>query len=479
MPKGLAAETVEIMPKSDIVFGSEFSPAVIDLAPLLVMVKQHQPDRSALQQAIDDRFFPGKGKNADPKKTLADNTILAMLAYGLLERGEDRNTVFLSDFGESLHEKRESIDDLRDMMGRHCLVELNGLRIISCIQDLLQAGIPLKKVAIARQLRREGFHVPQNGKHLNVLRQWLDFAGVLNANNRKGGEGLWIPDESRLDELLRITTADIERWGELTPPQYDFARAFALMGVDEAVSSSVRDSAVTLYGTEFPEGGLPQSVLHKLADVGLITWKKTTRGRGAKAHLVYPTDKLKSELLEPILAQIAHELGPGYKRLSRMSFLDIVTALGSASKHEKGIALEALAFYFCRRLDLQFVQWRLRGNATGGAEVDLIVEGTRLIFSRWQIQCKNTKRVATEDLAKEVGIATAIRSNVVMLISTGDVGAAVRKFAKMVMQNTALHVILLSGIELKKLVSDPSTLTRMLNTQAAQAMMVKRPQLEG
>lgn len=465
------------MPKSDIVFGSEFSPAVIDLPVLLELVHENQPDRTALQRAIDARFFSGKGKNADPRKTLGDNTVLAMIAYGLVNR-IDRTSVELTEFGQELYDHRSSESDLKDRMGQHCLANLDGLKLVSCIHDLIQAGILLKKENIAKRLREEGMHVPNNGKHLNILRQWLEFADVLNSTHTSAGADLWMPDDARIEALTGVTAHDIEQWSDLTQAQYDFARAFALMGCDEATSSDVRDSAVSLYGTEFPEGGLPQSVLHRLEEVGLLTWKKTTGGRGAKAHLVYATEKLKGEFFEPILKQLANTMGQGYKRLSRMSLAQIVKDLGCTNKNTKGIALEALAFYFCRRLDLSFVQWRLRSNATGGAEVDMIVEGTRLLFRRWQIQCKNTTKVSTEDLAKEVGVATTMRSNVILLISTGEIGNAVRNFAKKVMENTAIYVILLSGKELHAIATDQATLVQILNQQAEKAMIVKRMQLD-
>jgi site-specific DNA-methyltransferase (cytosine-N4-specific) len=465
------------MPKSDVVFGSEFSPAVIDLPALLELVRAHQPDRAALQQAIDRKFFQGKGKNADPRKTLGDNTVLAMIAYGILKR-IDTATVEFTEFGQELFDQRDSASDLQDLMGRHCLANLDGLKVVSCINDLIHAGIVLKKETIATRLREEGMHVPTNGKHLNILRQWLEFAGVLNKNRASAGADLWTPNAARIEELLGVTERDIEQWSDLTKAQYDFARAFALMECDEATSSDVRDSAIALYGTEFPEGGLPQSVLHKLEDVGLLTWQKTTGGRGAKAHLVRATEKLRSEFFEPIVEQLANTMGQGYKRLSRMSLAQIVSDLESSDKHKKGIALEALAFYFCRRLDLSFVQWRLRGNATGGAEVDMIVEGTRLFFRRWQIQCKNTTRVSTEDLAKEVGVAATMRSNVILLISTGEVGNAVRSFSRKVMENTAVCVILLSGNDLRAIATDPAKLVEILNQQAEDAMTVKRMQLD-
>jgi len=464
------------MNKSDIVFGSEFSPAVIELPKLLELVKEYEPERRVLQQAIDETFFKGKGKTKDPKKTLGDNTILSMVKYGLIEKPETEKVQF-TPFGSELYGAREDKKKLAELMGKRVLVDLNGLLVVECIQNMIQADQELKKETIAHRLRQEGLHVPKNGKHLNIMRQWLQYAGVLNASESTGRD-MWTPDDDRINELLGITIEDIDKWGELTRPQYDFARAFSLMGVDSSVSSKVRDAAVEMYGTEFPEGGLPQSVLHKLEEVGLITWEKVTEGRGAKAHKISPTAKLQSEFLDPILEQIAHDMGPGYKRLSRMSLENIVSNLESEDKHEKGIALEALAFYFSRRLDLQFVKWRLMGSAAGGAEVDMIVEGARLLFSRWQIQCKNTKKVSTDDLAKEVGVATAIRSGVILLISTGDIGPTVHKFAKKVMENTAMQIVLIDGKILKELTQDPEKLTAELSAQAINAMTIKRVQLE-
>jgi site-specific DNA-methyltransferase (cytosine-N4-specific) len=36
-------------------------------------------------------------------------------------------------------------------------------------------------------------------------------------------------------------------------------------------------------------------------------------------------------------------------------------------------------------------------------EVDFIFRSQRLVFSRWQVQCKNTAKVSLDDVAKEVG----------------------------------------------------------------------------
>lgn len=463
------------MPKSDIVFGSEFSPAVIDLGPLLSIASECKPDRRRFQTKIDETFFKGKGKSDDPRKTLGDNTVLSLTAYGIIERSGD--SYELTDLGQSLLAQRDNPTAMAESLGRHCLMNLGGVKVLQAIRDVTEAGEKLSKMTITKRLREEGLHIPENGKHLNILRQWLEYCGILNPDRSQSGEDLWKPDERRITQLIGTTLTEIDEWGALTPAQRDFAKALALMGVESASSSQVRDEAVNLFGTTFPEGGLPQSVLHRLQDAGLIEWEKTTTGRGAKAHQVRVTEKLKTSFLPPLLDQIGEKLGSGYRKLLRMPIHEVINDLRSSDRHKKGIALEALALYFTRRLDLEFVRWRLRSVSTGGAEVDLIVEGKRLIFSRWQIQCKNSRLVALEDLAKEVGIATAIRSNVIVLITTGSIGDAVKKFASTIMQNTALHIALIGAKELHSISQDVGSLMAILNNQAAEAMKIKRVQL--
>jgi hypothetical protein len=463
------------MPKSDIVFGSEFSPAVVQLDPLLAIVEECRPDRRRLQKKVDETFFKGKGKTDDPRKTLGDNTVLSLTAYGIITRSGDAYD--WTDFGRSLLEQRHSPEHLSELVGRRCLLHLDGVRVLQAIRDVSEAGEKLSKLTITRRLREQGLHIPENGKHLNILRQWLEYGGILNPDHAEGGEQLWQPDDARVSKLIGASLSEIDEWGSLSPAQRDFAKAFALMGVESASSSQIRDEAVSLFGTSFPEGGLPQSILHRLQEVGLIAWQKMTTGRGAKAHQVTATEKLTTSFLKPLLDQIGDKLESGQRRLLRMPLPTIMADLRSSDRHKKGIALEALALYFTRRLDLEFVRWRLRSALTGGAEVDLIVEGKRLIFSRWQIQCKNSRLVSLEDLAKEVGIATAIRSSVILLITTGSIGDTVREFAKIVMQNTALHIALLGAKDMDRISKDVSNLIDILNSQAAQAMKMKRVQL--
>ncbi len=90
------------MSKSDLPNGSQFSPVQVDLPELLAIVKEHQPDRPAVQQAILERFFPGRAQQTAWDWKLADNTVLAMSDYGLVDKPRGGSTVTLTDLGQSL-----------------------------------------------------------------------------------------------------------------------------------------------------------------------------------------------------------------------------------------------------------------------------------------------------------------------------------------------------------------------------------------
>lgn len=127
-----------------------------------------------------------------------------------------------------------------------------------------------------------------------------------------------------------------------------------------------------------------------------------------------------------------------------------------------------------RLIDLDFKGWRIRSVDTGGAEVDAIVEGARLIFSRWQIQAKNTRIVRLDDVAKEVGLAiTFIYSTVVMIVTTGDFTKDAYSYAQHVMKTCNLNVILLNGSEIERLSRDPTGIVAILTSKAERAMKLK------
>ena len=455
--------------KSDLPNSSQFSPVQTPLPPLLKVVREHQPNRPNVTQGIAQYFFADR---ADALK-LANNTVLALSEYGLVNKPTDDQAIAqLTELGQTLAEfaGQGNADTLYAEFARHILLSLHGLDLLTCADDIAATGQQPTKALIVKELRARGIYHPPNGTHANGMRQWLEQAGLVEKDK-------WIAKPERLRALLGVDAESIEQFASLTPEQRAFAKAFARLNVDEALSNKVAAYASALFGVEFPEGGLPQSTLFSLRDVGLIECEKTTGGQGAKPYIVRPTERLKNEMLEPIFNAIEHSAGIQYCKLIRMRYADILNELDSDSKHQKGLALESLAFYLGRVLNLSFVQWRLRSSQTGGAELDVVMEGTNLIFSRWQIQCKNAHEASLDDIAKEVGIAQVIKANVILIVTTGRIGRVARQFAEQVMRETNLYVAMIDRNDLHRLRGSPADIVEILNQQAEGAMRLKRAQI--
>jgi len=105
------------------------------------------------------------------------------------------------------------------------------------------------------------------------------------------------------------------------------------------------------------------------------------------------------------------------------------------------------------------------------------MEGANLIFSRWQIQCKNTSEATLEDIAKELGLAQIIKTNIIMIVTTGRIGDKARAFAERITRETNHQIVLLHKIHLEKLKKDPTEIVDILSIQSEQAMELKRNQI--
>lgn len=148
--------------------------------------------------------------------------------------------------------------------------------------------------------------------------------------------------------------------------------------------------------------------------------------------------------------------------------------IGSEDRYIAGLALEALAFKLMRSLAMSYVATRLRASATGGAEVDLVFESTRLVFARWQVQCKNTARVSLDDVAKEVGLTHFLKSNAIVIVTTGEVGAEARRYANRIMSDSNLAIVMIDRADLKAIREPPAYLVDAFRREAEHAMTLKK-----
>jgi site-specific DNA-methyltransferase (cytosine-N4-specific) len=459
--------------KSDLPFGSEFSPSQIVLPELLEMIEVHQGQPRALENAILMRYFSqhsqlGTTDEGDYNRAkLANNCKLGLIAYRIIDREAGFTGV-----GRSLYELRHDEVQLYEALAQHILLRLNGMNLVQCIQDMRVAGEDINLTSLREGLAARGIHYPPGGKHPSMMRLWLAKAGVFI------GKG-WQIDDLRLRAVLGTEPEQFETLANFTAEQRAFLRALANTGkMTPQPANEIARLATATYGIKFPEKSLPKLVLNALMEAGYITADKTTTGRGARPFLIAPTEKLILEIIEPLLEQLVTQTDPKLRQLLRKSLAEILIEVESPDRHIAGLALEALAFKLMRLIDMEYLATRLRGTATGGAEVDLLFHSTRLVYSRWQIQCKNTERVSLDDVAKEVGLTQFLNSSAIVMVSTGTIGSEARRYANRIMAQSNLAIIMIDGGDLKHIMERPAAIIDIFEREAIAAMKLKSLDLE-
>jgi len=455
------------MKKSEIPFGAQFSPNQVDLSRLLQIIHDEAGNRGKIAEIIRDEFFATHAETQRLK--LADNTILALRAYELLDEDGATPSALASDLLELA-----GTLEMYEAFAKHILINLRGISFVETVEIMQAAGEEINLHSLRKRLESRGLHVPRGAVHLSSLRLWLAQAGVFDVDAKRGAR-LYEVDQARLKQVLGMDVDAISSLSQLTAAQRAFLRALACIPeTGTVVANKVADLATTLYGAEYNHKDLPKSILFPLRDLGYVELTKSTTGRGAKPYEVSRTPKFAQEISNPVLTSAAQQARLVPREFFEQPLTQILLDLGSTDKHVKGRALEFLTIYFTRLLDLDFKGWRTRSVDTGGAEVDVIVEGARFIFSRWQIQAKNTSSVRLGDVAKEVGLAlTFIYSNVVMIVTTGNFTQDAHSYANHVMKTSSLNVILIGGAELKRIGQDPTEVATILNDKAERAMRIK------
>jgi site-specific DNA-methyltransferase (cytosine-N4-specific) len=301
------------------------------------------------------------------------------------------------------------------------------------------------------------------------MKLWLEKAGIFIDG--------WRVDESKFQSILGMPSTDIDILAQLSREQKAYLRALAnIGGTGPFQSNDIERLATSIYGIKFNEKNLAKQVLYPLRDYGYITLKRSTKeeGRGSRWSWVAPTSKLEADLISPLLEQFEQQIGAEFRPLLRKTLAEILSEVDSDDQHIRGLALEALIFKLMRLIDLRYVATRLRGSSTGGAEVDLIFEGSRLVFSRWQVQCKNVDRgVVLDDVAKEVGLTHMLKSNVIVMVSTGTIGSEARRYANKIMQDSNLCIVMIDRSDIQAIARNPVAIVDILNREARHAMTLK------
>ena len=369
----------------------------------------------------------------------------------------------LTPFGEELYSLRNDLPTLYEALARHILLNLHGATFVQTILDMQSGGEKVDLVKLRRWMEDRGVHFPRGGKHPSMMRLWLEKAGVLI--------GKWRVDEERLKQLMGVSSEEMEALSKLTPRQRAFLKALVNLGAQGTYQSNEIEAVATAtYGVKFNEKSLAKDVVYPLRDAGFITAEKETR---AKPFEISATSKLVGEVVEPLLRQLEAQVDTELRPFLRKPLAVVLTEIQSGDKHVRGLALEALAIKLMKLIDLNYKGTRLRGRDTGGAEVDVVFESSRLVFSRWQVQCKNTARVSLDDVAKEWGLTYLLKSTVIVMVTTGEIGEDARGYANSVMTGTSMCVVMINRADLQRIAAEPPAIIDVLNREAKHAMKLK------
>ncbi len=449
------------MPKSAIPMGSEFGPNQVDLVRVLELARQYEGDDEAFTNALAVEY-------KRPTKT-AKNTILSMRKYLLIDDSDQ-----LTEVSHTLLALQSQPIKLYTAFARHMLLNLRGIEVVNAIDTLIKSGERPTQLSIAEMLHAQGSYVPPSSTHISKLCGWLRLAGVFSCDGN-----FECLEMERVTQIIGANQQETDLLAEMPEDQRAVLKALCNLPMETIPDkeplqgNKIKEYAEELYGTSFDPKSFKGDVLEPLQTAGYITLVNPSKVTG-KSYLVYRTEKFANEYLTALVDSLANT-GLAVRQLLRKPLSEILQEMQAEDTGTKGKALEALAFYFMRLLGLEFKSWRKRGKKASGFEVDVIVEGTRLVFSRWQIQCKNTPegKVSLEDIAKEVGLSIQLKSNVILVVTTGQFSRDALIYADDVMQDTHLNIVTLDKRDLNILTASPLAIVEILNKKARRAMELK------
>lgn len=454
---------------TDLPFGDAFSINQLELDPnddrsqleyILELAKEHEGDPDSFDDEIADVF--------NMKLYRAKNVRLGISDAGYQIMNDSTEFVY-TEFGKELYEIREDSDALYDKFATHILQNLNGQKVINVIMDLRSEGKSRKFDNIRDELEdRYELHIDQTSNHWSQMRGWLYKADVIQNLRSSSYDINW----AKIEELTGADSDIVLELSDLTGEQQSYLRALGKIDPDgEIEGTKIREVAETSFGIDIDQNSIVKDVLDPLKKAGYLTHEKPNRG---KSRVVETTDKFESEVLVPLLEDLAEYVGAPRSAL-RKSFSELLDDLDGGTTYEKGLALELLAIKIGRLLNLEYTAWRARGRNTSGNEVDVVMDSVDITFQRWQIQCKNTNRkLSIDDVTREVGIARRLRTDLILIIGREGVTSDARKFADLTMTDENLSIVFLDDDDIMRLDSSPDHLLDKLRGEARRAKSFKR-----
>ncbi|MEH2314364.1 MAG: restriction endonuclease [Nostoc sp.] len=450
-------------------YGDQFEPTKFSLVEILELCKECQPSRNRLEANIGQRYFSKHSQRASSTLSaknigiLAMNCFLSLRAYQLIEDLEQPRQYQLTSLAQEILANADNTSFVNQRFAAHILNNLSGMALLKAIDAVNARGEEAQLEPIAYELQERGYIISPSGTYTSTMRSWLSQAGVFEREY----EINW----DIVSEILGINKDFIDELYTLTPGQKHFLLSLLNLDVKELIAANkVAQHTRSIYKLRLTTKNLVKDVIEPLASLSLIETEKTTGGRGAKSNKVKLTSKAQSELLAPLLKSIANETRLSEIELNR-TFDDVVNELNHPDKHIKGKALELLAVWMIRLTSLRFTKWRSRENGKG--EVDVLAASDRFVYSRWQIQCKNTKKVDIDVLAKEIGLTFVTGADVVMVVTTGEFTRDAYQYAYRMMEVSRYYMILLQKDDIEAIKRDKTNIVEIFDRKARRVFAKK------
>jgi len=148
---------------------------------------------------------------------------------------------------------------------------------------------------------------------------------------------------------------------------------------------------------------------------------------------------------------------------------ELLSELDFGEYNTNGLAPRAAAFKLIELLDMPFAAARPHWGPTEENDARLIIESEQPIFSRWQVQWKNTEMLTVDAAAIEVGLTYLSKSNVIVMICSGIIEDAVRHYTDTVMRETNLCIVLLDSKDIDAIGADPMHIKQIFRRETLRA----------
>ena len=445
---------------------NDFSPELMghDIRQCLRVVVDLTPNESAIFKEWARLFFKGVLNKR------ATTNLPATLRSTGLSTGE--RPIRLSEVGTQVLAASSSTEAAR-IFCRHLILEKNGKFLIEALTHLKSRNERVTKASLKQELTGLGIsHLAPGTTDHTTLKNWLIHAGLVNRN----GE----PIDIEIKALLGISAGEMAELKRLTLGQQIFLKKLRVRHELESgpfPTAAILQECLEEFPSHFDESQFAKRIRLPLESAGWLIVEGLAGGvHGGKSGKISATKKLLEIPMSEVIPDFDRAVPGDLRDKLNTPLESIALDLIGKDTHKAGIALELLSLRAVLDLGLEPKHFRLRSAQSAGAEVDLVAEGSHLLFSRWVFQCKRygpgtSSKMRLSDLAKEVGIAIYLKAHVIVMVTTSDFTQDAKEYAREITRDTPFQFVLLNGDVVREYLKSGKDVLRAFFHQNARSVM--------